>query len=165
MYKEKLSMKNKLIGILGGFMVGVLFTAIMVWTMAPSMMMIESHSKLDFDSTVQAIQDNAAKHGWSVPGVMRLDKSLAKDGYKVLPAAVVSLCKPDLAATVLADDDARVVTSLMPCRVAVYQKSNGDVILSRMNTALMSKMFGGIVVNVMSEATAQTEQIFSPLEK
>jgi uncharacterized protein (DUF302 family) len=158
-------MKKKVIDILVGFMVGVLLTAIMVWTMAPGMMMVESHSKLGFDGTVQAIQDNAAKQGWSVPNVMRLDKSIAKEGYNVLPVAVIELCRPDLAATILAEDDARVVSSLMPCRVAVYQKSNGDVILSRMNTALMSKMFGGIVPKVMSEATAQTEQIFSPLEK
>ena len=75
------------------------------------------------------------------------------------------MCRPDLAATILAEDDARLVSSLMPCRVAVYETSNGDVILSRMNTALMSKMFGGLVTEMMSEATAQTEQIFAPLEE
>jgi uncharacterized protein (DUF302 family) len=165
MHKEKLRMKKTLIGTLVGFVVGVLLTAIVVWTMAPGMMMVESHSKLGFDDTVQAIQDNAAKQGWVVPNVMRLDKSIAKDGYNVRPVAVIELCRPDLAAKILANDDARVVSSLMPCRVAVYQKSNGDVVLSRMNTALMSKMFGGLVTEVMSEATAQTEQIFSPLEK
>jgi uncharacterized protein (DUF302 family) len=157
--------KNIIISSVIGFIVGILLTGITVWLMAPSMMMMESHSKLGFDETVQAIQDNAAKQKWSVPNVMRLDKSIAKEGYNVAPVAVIELCQPELAAKILADDDARIVSSLMPCRVAVYQKSNGDVILSRMNTALMSKMFGGIVTDVMSEATVQTEQIFSPLEK
>ncbi|OQY45740.1 MAG: hypothetical protein B6242_09515 [Anaerolineaceae bacterium 4572_78] len=157
--------KNTLIGALVGFVVGILFTSIVAWTMAPGMMMIESHSKLGFDDTIQAIQDNAAAQGWVVPNVMRLDKSVADHGYDVRPVAVIELCRPDLAAKILAEDDARLVSSLMPCRVAVYENSNGDVILSRMNTGLMSQMFGGLVTEVMSEATAQTEQIFAPLEK
>lgn len=157
--------KNIVIGALAGFVAGVLLTGIVVWTMAPGMMMIESQSKLGFDETVQTIQDNAAEQDWVVTNVMRLDKSIAKHGYDVRPVAVIELCKPDLSAKILAEDDARRVSSLMPCRVAVYEKSNGDVILSRMNTALMSKMFGGLVTEVMSEATAQTEQIFAPLEK
>lgn len=156
---------NTLIGALTGFVVGILLTGIMVWTMAPGMMMIESQSALGFDATVQAIQDNAAGQNWIVPNVMRLDKSVAEHGYDVRPVAVIELCRPDLAAAILAEDDARLVSSLMPCRVAVYEKSNGDVILSRMNTALMSSMFGGLVAETMSEATAQTEQIFAPLEK
>jgi len=158
---------NKKIGIAAfvGFVAGIVLAGSMVWMMAPGMMMIESHSKLGFDETVQVIQDNAAEQKWSVPNVMRLDKSIAKDGYEVLPVAIIELCKPDLSGKILADDEARVVSSLMPCRVAVYEKSNGDVILSRMNTALMSKMFGGLVTEVMSEATLQTDQIFSPVEK
>lgn len=158
-------MKKTLVGLLIGLVVGVLLTGIVAWRVAPGMMMIESHSKLGFDETVQAIQDNAAAQDWIVPNVMRLDKSVAKHGFDVRPVAVIELCRPDLAATILAEDDARLVSSLMPCRVAVYETSNGDVILSRMNTALMSKMFGGLVTEMMSEATAQTEQIFAPLEE
>ena len=157
--------RNAIVGALVGFAVGVALTGVAVWTMAPGMMMVESHSRLGFDETVQAIQDGAVEQDWLVPNVMRLDKSIAKHGYEVLPVAVIELCSPDLSATVLAEDDARIVSSLMPCRVAVYEKSNGDVILSRMNTAMMSKMFGGVVTEVMSEATAQTEQIFAPLER
>ena len=156
--------RNAVIGAIVGFVVGVALTGVAVWTMAPGMMMVESHSTLGFDETVQAIQDNAEEQDWVVPNVMRLDKSIAKHGYEVLPVAVIELCSPGLAAAVLAEDDARIVSALMPCRVAVYEKSNGDVILSRMNTAMMSKMFGGVVTEVMSEATAQTEQIFAPLE-
>ena len=156
--------KNAVIGALVGFVIGVVLTAAAAWTMAPGMMMMESNSSLGFDETVQAIQDNAAEQDWVVPNVLRLDKSLAKHGHDVRPVAVIELCSPDLSVKILAEDDARLVSSLMPCRVAVYEKSNGDVILSRMNTAMMSKMFGGLVTEVMSEATAQTEQIFAPLE-
>ena len=52
--------KRILLGTLVGFVVGVLITGIVIWRMAPGMMMMESHSKLGFDETVKAIQDNAA---------------------------------------------------------------------------------------------------------
>lgn len=159
-------MKGRIvIGAVVGFVVGVVLTGVAVWMMAPGVMIIEKRSNASFDDTVQAIQDNAVKQDWVVPNVLRLDKSLAKAGYDVRPVAVIELCKPDLAAKILAEDDARLVSSLMPCRVAVYEKSDGDVILSRMNTALMSRMFGGLVTEVMSEATAQTEEIFAPLQQ
>ena len=157
--------KNALTGVLIGFVIGVVLTGAAIWTMAPGMMMMENLSTLGFDDTVQTIQDNAAAQGWIVTNVMRLDKSLTKHGHDVRPVAVIELCKPDLSVQILAEDDARLVSSLMPCRVAVYEKSTGDVILSRMNTAMMSKMFGGLVAEVMSQATEQTEQIFAPVSE
>jgi len=158
-------MKKILIGSLVGFVVGVLVTGIVIWNVAPGMMMIENQSKLDFDEAVQSIKDNAAGQGWVVPSVMRLDKSVAKHGFDVHPVAVIELCKPDLASKILEKDDARLVSSLMPCRVAVYEKSNGEVVISRMNTGLMSKLFGGLVAKTMNKATEETEQIFAPLGK
>ena len=38
----------------------------------------------------------------------------------------------------------------MPCRMVVYEDSNGEVYVSRLNIALMSKMFGGVIEEVMS---------------
>ena len=49
---------------------------------------------------------------------------------------------------------------MMPCRVAVYKKGNGDVIVSRMNTGMMSSLFGGKVAEIMADATKETEKIF-----
>ena len=49
----------------------------------------------------------------------------------------------------------------MPCRVAVYKSADGSTMISRMNTTLMSKLFGGIVEEVMSEASAESEAMFA----
>jgi uncharacterized protein (DUF302 family) len=157
--------KNIAIGGVGGFLLGVLVAGLLGWFMMPGLMIDESVSKLSFDETVQAVQDGAAAEDWTVPSVMRLDESLKKSGFDVTPVAVVELCKPDLANDILSDDDSRVVSSLMPCRVAIYETADGEVVISRMNTSLMSKMFGGSIADTMSEATAQTEQIFAPLEE
>jgi len=157
--------KKVWIGILAGFVLGVFFTGLIAWRIAPGVLIIESESKMKFEETVQAIQNNAAAMHWMVPNVLRLDKSVAKEGYMVQPVAVIELCKPDLASKILAEDDARLVSSLMPCRVAVYEKSNGEVVISHMNTELMSKMFGELVTDVMKEASVQTVQILDPVRK
>jgi uncharacterized protein (DUF302 family) len=128
---------------------------------APGMMILEDESPLGYEETIQAIQDSAAAQGWQVPKVYALDQSVAKDGYEVLPATVIELCKPEHAGRVLEDDDARIVTSLMPCRLSVYQTTDGRVIISRMNSGLVSKVFGGLVTEVMARAAAENEQILS----
>ena len=48
-----------------------------------------------------------------MPKVHDLEKSVAGDGCEVLPVSVLELCKPEHAARVLGDDDARIVTSMM----------------------------------------------------
>ena len=50
---------------------------------------------------------------------------------------------------------------MMPCRVSVYETSDGRVVVSRMNTGLISKIFGGVVTRAMAQATAETEVIYS----
>lgn len=49
----------------------------------------------------------------------------------------------------------------MPCRVAIYEKINGDVIVSRMNTCLVAGLFGDFVAETMDHATTETEEIFN----
>jgi uncharacterized protein (DUF302 family) len=47
----------------------------------------------------------------------------------------------------------------MPCRIVVYQREDGKVVISRMNTALVSRLFRGEVSNVMALATRETQAI------
>lgn len=77
------------------------------------------------------------------------------------PVTVIELCKVDLAGEILTGDDSRVVSSLMPCRVAVYETGDGRVVVSRMNTGMMSKLFGGDIERLMAQATSETEEIFA----
>jgi len=153
--------KKVLLAGIAGFVLGVVIVGLIGFLAAPSLMIVEDVSSLGYEETVQAIQDAAVAQGWKVPTVHALDASVNKAGHNVLPASVIELCHPDLAARILADDEARVVTSMMPCRVAVYQRSDGPVVVSRMNTGLVSKLFGGLVTEVMAQATNDSEQILS----
>ncbi len=47
----------------------------------------------------------------------------------------------------------------MPCRVAIYEKADGKVYISRMNSGLMASTMGGIIHEVMDEAASQNEEI------
>lgn len=152
--------KNLLIGV-SAFVVGVIVTGAVLWFAAPALMISEDQSTVGFEETVEAIQAEAAAEGWAVPNVLRLDRSVAGDGYDVRPVAVIELCNPSHAGPILGEDEGRVVSSLMPCRVAVYETADGEVVLNRMNTGLMSRMFGGLVAETMTTATEETEAIFA----
>jgi uncharacterized protein (DUF302 family) len=72
---------------------------------------------------------------------------------------VIELCHPTYAVQILKEDDARMVSSFMPCRVSVYEKTDGSVIVSRMNSSLMSNIFPDKISKVMAGATSEVEGI------
>ncbi len=144
-----------------GFMIG----ALVVWWPSGlaihTFMVEESKSPLSFDDTLQSIKEATIAKGWQIPTIHRLDKSMQKAGYQVLPLAVIELCHPDHAVKILKEDEARMVSSFMPCRVSVYQTSDGSVIVSRMNSALMSRIFPDLISEVMANATEEVEDILT----
>jgi uncharacterized protein (DUF302 family) len=144
-----------------GLLLGIVLTALVGTYLAPSMMIDENLSSYSFDETIERIETAAEENGWKVPAVHIISNSVASGGYEVAPVAVIELCKVDLAGQILSEDESRVVSSMMPCRVSIYETSNGDVVVSRMNTALVSKLFGGNIQSLMATATAETEVILN----
>jgi uncharacterized protein (DUF302 family) len=144
-----------------GIIAGALSVIILIYFLAPGIMINENISKFGFDETVEKLVEAANQKGWKVPTTHQLDKSVANAGYDVLQTTVIELCHPGHAGKILSNDEDKVVTSMMPCRLSVYKKSNGEVIVSRMNTGLISKLFGGNISDVMADATQETEEIVS----
>jgi uncharacterized protein (DUF302 family) len=156
-------MTRSLVVFLIGAVVGAAVLGLVFKTQAPSMMLIEDVSVLDFDATVQAIQDGAVAAGWKVPAVHTISETVAGAGFDVLPVTIIELCKAPIAGRVLDDEEGRHVAPMMPCRVAVFETGNGDVVVSRMNSLLLSKLFGGIIEEVMTQAAQENEDILSPV--
>ncbi len=152
-------MTKKIYAFLMGVIVGVVILAIAAYQLLPGMMIKEDQSQYGFEKTVEEIQRTAEENNWKTPTVHHLHKAVAGAGYNVLPAAVIELCQPEHAGMILANPDNRVVTSLMPCRVAVYEMPNGDVIVSRMNSGLVASIFGGQIARVMKTASQETEDL------
>ncbi len=143
--------------LLSGFALGVIVTGIAVWLFMPGMMIEIQKSKLGFDETVAAIEQAINDNGWSSPGTMNVNASLVKHG-KNLPKRVklIKLCKAEYAVDVLTTD--RYVSCLMPCSIAVWEADDGTVQISKMNTGLMGKMFGGNIAKIMGEKVARDEE-------
>jgi len=142
-----------------GLLVGVSLLVAGGYFGARGLMVVETESPHDFQKTIELINVEAKKLDWKVPKVYRLCDSLRKDGFEVRPVAVVELCKPEYAATLLSDDATRLVSSFMPCRISVYERGDGSVVVSRMNTGLVSRLFRGRVAEVMAVATEETQTL------
>ncbi len=156
-------MKKYLVTALISLATGFLAAMLIIIYQGPDLMMIEDQSRFDFEKTVSGLEDLAKDHGWSVPTVHNLQKSMEKAGHEVNKVKVVALCNPKHAIHILQGDEERVVSSMMPCRVAVYVKDDGKTYLSRMNSKLMSKGMNKNVRMTMKSAFEEMEEIISKL--
>jgi uncharacterized protein (DUF302 family) len=140
-----------------GFPLGFLAALMLVLAVMPGLMIVTHPSTRGFDETVAALEDAIRAQGWSSPGTMDLQASMAKQGVDFDPRVqVIKLCNAGYAKRVLTD--ARHVSSLMPCSISVWEDDSGRVFVSKMNTGLMGKMFGGTVAEVMGGSVARDEE-------
>jgi len=139
-----------------GLVVGAAVAALVIVKRMPGMMIVIRPSRLGFEETVEAIQKGIEAQGWSSPATIDMNQSMAKHGVPFGPQVrVIQLCKAEYAKEVLTTD--RHVSSLMPCAIAVYEGDDGRVYLSKMNTGLMGKLFGGTIARVMGGKVARDE--------
>ncbi len=148
---------GKSIGVfLGGVALGVVLTLIGTVFGMRAMMIVTYDSSLGFDETVAALQGAIKTAGWVNPNTINMNKSMAKHGVSFKPRVrLIKLCKAQYASEVL--KDARHVACLMPCTMAVYETDDGSVKVSKMNTGLMGKVFGGTIARVMGGSVAADE--------
>ena len=156
-------MKRVVISFVLGVVAGAVLLAVVGYNGAADMMIMEDVSSLGFDETVKQVEESAKTAGWMVPAVHTISKSVAKKGYDVRPVTVVELCSPELAGRILDGSDDRRVTPMMPCRIAVYENESGEVVVARMNSGLMSRIFGATVSEIMGVAAAENEEILQPV--
>lgn len=158
-------MKNTILGSIGGFVLGILITMLLVFIMMPKMMMIENESKYSFDESATLLEESIKSHGWSLVTTHDLQKSMKKFDHDVKAVKVFEICHPDHAVKILAADKERVVSSLMPCRVAIYERNDGKTYISRMNSGLMAKTMGKLIKTVMADASRDSEEILEVILK
>jgi uncharacterized protein (DUF302 family) len=150
---------------LAGLVAGAIIVLLTVFNLAPSRMFIESESEFAFDETVEIFTSTATDMGWKVPHVSDLQKTMAKHGHDVKKVKVIDLCHPDHAIKILEKSDERIVTPMMPCRVSIYEKADGKVYISRMNSGKLARLIGGVIEEVMTNASGGTEKILNSVIK
>jgi len=141
---------------IGGFAAGLAAMAVVAVVGMRSLMIVRHESRLGFDETVAELEKQVKAGGWAVAGVRDMNESMAKHGVTFGPRVkLIEICKADYASRVLADS--RHMATLMPCALAVYEDDGGKVHVSKMNTGLMGKVFGGTVAEVMGGPVSRDE--------
>lgn len=126
-------------------------------------MFFENKSRFGFHETVQRFSDAATNGGWKVTYTHDLQETMRKNGFDVAAASVVELCKPKYAHTILSDDTLRIYSNMMPCRISMYEKSDGQTYISRMNVSAFAVQIGGVVAETMAAAYAEVERFVADL--
>ena len=58
---------------------------------------------------------------------------------------------------ILVNDDLKKLTTMMPCTIAVYEKSNGKTYISMMNMEMLGMIYGGVVTPIAAELAPQMD--------
>lgn len=157
--------KKLYVGLAIGLLLGTLLTLVTILNQAPKLMIIEDESAYDFATTALKLEEAVKGAGWSIPTVHDMQKTLKGFGHDIDEVKIYELCSSKYSAIILAVDEGKLVSPMMPCRIAIYVKSDGKTYISRMNSALVAKMYGGIIDEVMQKAYADTEVILKQIIK
>jgi uncharacterized protein (DUF302 family) len=122
-------------------------------------LVIESRSKFDFEKTVNLLVAEAERRDWKVPAVHDLQLSLAKSGKSVKPVKVIEICKPKYSGQMLELNDERIISVMMPCRISVYEKDDGNTYLGLINVASLASGLPANIAGVMNAASDETFEI------
>lgn len=141
--------KASLGGLALGITLGLAAGAGVLYKKAPGLMIKEDVSKYDFETTVKIFVEEVKAAGWSIPTIHDMQATLDGFGHKVGQMMIFELCSSKYSSEILKLDDERRVSPMMPCRVSIYTKSSGKTYISRMNSGLIAKFFGGVVDRVM----------------
>jgi uncharacterized protein (DUF302 family) len=151
---------------IGGLILGIALTGFIIAFSMPRMMLTVHKSRLGFDETVATIENSAIEQGWKVPKIYDIQKSLVEAGHTEMGRlTILSLCQPDHAYEILKEDSRKKVSAIMPCRLAVYEVKGGKVYVAGLNVRLMSKMFGGVIEEVMGNVDKEEKEILKKILK
>ena len=127
-----------------------------------SQMLIEIESPLGFEETMVKLEANAKAAGWKVPQKWKIDfqKNLKKvTGKDIGKNQVLKMCEPSAAARMLVHDEYKLLTTMMPCTVAVYEKSNSKTYISIMNMEMLGMIYGGEIKTIADELAPQMRKM------
>lgn len=148
-----------------GLLSGIIISGFLLFFVFPKLMFTVSESKYNFDQTTEILTESVKENNWNLSHQYDLQQTMAKHGYEVKPVKVFSICKPDIAIRVLGSDNDRHISSMMPCRVAIYEKADGKTYIARMNAGLFSFLLGGNAKAVMGDAGTGSEHILKSVIK
>ncbi len=128
-------------------------------TTKPTQFIVENKSRFGFDETIEKLIAEAKRREWNIPAIHDLKQSLAKSGKTVKPVQVIEICKPAFSGQMLELNDERIMSVMMPCRISVYLKDDGNTYVALVNGAALASGQTGAIARVMKEASDETFEI------
>lgn len=153
---------SRLLTAILSFIVGAIAASLIGFMLLPGLMINETLSPLPFEETLEKIESNAKEIGWKVPKSWKVNfqanfmKLLKVD---IGPTKLLKMCEPQAAVDILKHDRYKKLAVMMPCTVAVYQKSDGKVYIGTMNMGLLGYMFGGEVNKAIQRIAPEMDQM------
>jgi uncharacterized protein (DUF302 family) len=154
-----------LTGILIGAVAGIAIGLLIAFYSAPSLMFRENNYHKDFETTVANLENVIQQKGWKLPMVHDLQATMQKFGKEVRSVKILEICHPDHSYEILSRSEEKIVSSMMPCRISVYEKKDGSVWISRMNSGFLSRPMSPVIRKTMSAAAADVEEIIAEVMK
>lgn len=126
---------------------------------APGNLVVENTSTMDFPTTLERLKGQLQADGWNIVAEIDLGARLAKRGVTIPGGLVIlELTSGKNALPLLKEDATRYVSALMPCSVSIYGRSDGRVMISRMNTARLAGELEPRVATVMTRAAGDLDR-------
>ncbi len=150
---------------LAGLFTGLVILGLFLTLVFPKMMFSVNESKYDFDKTIEVLTESVKNNNWKMPHQYDMQQIMANNGFEVGPVKVISMCKPDIAVKILSKEKDQHVSAMMPCRVAVFRKTNGKTYVSRINPMLFARLLGGTSGAVMGDAGEGSEKVLQAVVK
>ena len=127
--------------------------------------LLENESRFGFDESVGKLTELITAKGWKVTVTHDLQETMKKNGKSVLPVKVIELCNPGYAYQILNEDIYRSVSPMLPCRIAVYEKTDGKTYISRMNAPAFAALIGGEAEQTILNAYHDAEEMIKEISE
>ena len=123
----------------------------------------EKKSKFSFNKTITEFTNIVQEGGWKVVYVHDLQETMARNNKEVLPVKVLELCSPSHAYSILGKDEWRTFSSMMPCRISIYEKSDGKTYVSLMNIELLGSAIEKEMQEIMNLSYREVQNFVSQI--
>ncbi len=115
-------------------------------------------SRFGFDETVDKLNENALKNGWTIPDVRNLQQEYVDSGIKEMtPLKVLYFCNSQGGYSIIQNDEKKAMSVMMPMGVSVYEKKDGSVEIAAMNIGMMGGMVSGEAKEVFVDGGERLE--------
>lgn len=121
--------------------------------------------KKPYGAVVESFRSEVRAAGWSILNTHNMAGVLSEKGYTLHPVLIFDLCSGKYSAQILAKDEFRFISAFMPCRVSIYQTSDGKVFISRMNAQAFAPMMPRELAEVLLKSSSEIEAIIAKIAR